>query len=217
MGKANLKLLAKKYRDSSDWHIHTDLVDGKSSLTSNIEEAIKNKLKLIAITEHIRKNPSYDFDLYIKNLKFKKMLYSKEIKILSGVESKVINIDGELDLTEAMANKCDVVLGAFHTWYNDDANVNDYLLTLKNFLNNPIVDIWAHPLAFLNNYNLSISEEQLDKIIFLIKKSEVIVEFNFKHNKNKLGYYFLNKIQEYNIPYVYGSDSHHYKELLNNF
>ena len=75
-----------------DYHIHADVTDGEMKIEEIIEEAKRLGLKKIAITEHISKTPTYDWFKFRDKIKKIKV---EGLKILVGVEAKVLNEGGE--------------------------------------------------------------------------------------------------------------------------
>lgn len=212
----NLKHKIDEFKYKSDWHIHTNLVDGESNLYENIEQAVENGLELIAITEHVRRHPTYNFDNYVENVEKAKEIYKDKIEILTGVEAKIININGDIDIKDEMAKKCDVILGVFHSWIDDKKpTIKRYLQAIENLLNNPLVNIWGHPLLFVKNYNLTPTNKDLERILTIVHQSGKVVEINQKHLNSSIDLKFYEMIKESNISYIFGSDAHHKSQILN--
>lgn len=205
--------LKKMYLSNCDWHTHTNFVHGESTSEEMIKSAIDKNLKAISITEHIRKVPTYNFEKYLDNLLYLREKYSDKIKIIIGVEAKVINEDGELDLNEKIVENCDIVLGVFHSWVNNEQlTAKQYINVVERFLKNPSFHIWAHPLSMLKHYKLNLSMEDMSNIIECINNSYKFVEFNFKHNSILTDQCFYKKINFDKI--VFGSDAHNCKDIL---
>ena len=58
----------KEFMENGDWHVHTNYVEGENSVTEMCEQAEKNGLKMIAFTEHVRKELDYDFNALVKDV-----------------------------------------------------------------------------------------------------------------------------------------------------
>jgi len=161
-----------------DYHIHTAITDGKATPIEIIKTANSLNIKTIAFTEHISKKSTYDwFD-------FRKNIYSLEhgsVNVLVGVETKVLNEFGELNVTDDILDCADIVLGACHG--NGDV---EWLLESD-------CDIIAHP---------QITQENVEKFVNCGK----ILEINFKH---QLPWEILDKlILDTNNIFSLGSDTH---------
>ena len=78
--------------------MHTNYTDGHSSIEDYFIEAQRKGLKFIALTEHVRRTLTYDYaefreEVYRCGKKF-------DIAFAVGAEAKVLNVDGELDISE---------------------------------------------------------------------------------------------------------------------
>lgn len=189
-----------------DWHMHTFYTDGQYSVEEMAKKATEKGLISIAITEHIRKKPTYSFEQLVLDIKESEKKY--ELKIFISCEAKVLNINGEVDVTEDIVQKCDFVLGAFHKF---PVNKEEYFHAILGMLNNPVVNIWAHPFrfAFLNNINFN--DDDLEQIFEDLKNSEKIFEINLRFPPSDR---IIQYIKRYKIKYCFGSDSHQKSTLL---
>jgi histidinol phosphatase-like PHP family hydrolase len=93
---------------NNDYHIHTDFTDGKMSVEQIAQLHKEFPNITMAITEHIRKEPSYDWFTLRDTVKH----FDKSI--LVGVEAKVLDEDGNLDCPDKIINQADIVLGSVH-------------------------------------------------------------------------------------------------------
>jgi HisJ family histidinol phosphate phosphatase len=99
-----------------DLHNHTKASDGRHTPEEIIENAIKNKIDVIGISDHFNKNSSQsigneELTSYIERMKALKEKYQKHIKVLIGVEismNKIIAKDFELPFDRL--NNLDYVL-----------------------------------------------------------------------------------------------------------
>ena len=198
----------KDYLERGDWHVHTNYSDGENTVFEYCEKAIENGLELIAFTEHVRRELTYNFDDFLADVYSAREEFS--LKILVGCEAKVINLDGELDVTDGVLKKCDVVLGAFHGFPFEGKK--DYLTALDNMLKNPDVDVWAHPtlLASRKNFNITIEEEK--RIIKECIENEILIEKNIRYKLP--GDEFTRIARELDAKFVQGSDSHKIGDLI---
>src|SRR3989344_1419199 len=166
-----------------DYHIHADVTDGEMKIEEIIGEAKRLGLKKIAITEHISKTPTYDWFKFRGEIKKIKV---EGLKILVGVEAKVLNESGELNVSEEILKEADVVLGSVH-----GKGEVEWLLKSK-------CDIIAHPQINLDN---------MEKFINCGKTLEVSAKY-------KLSGEVLDKlIMGTKNVFSFGSDSHKVKDL----
>jgi histidinol phosphatase-like PHP family hydrolase len=162
----------------NDYHIHTSVTDGKASPPEIIAAANSLKVGVIAFTEHISKNPTYDWFKFRDDIL---KLDSAEVKVLVGVEAKVLNKSGDLNVNSDVLDSADLVLGACH----GDGNV-------EWLLDSPC-DVIAHP---------QIDGGNVDKF----RDCPKVLEINSKH---RLPADILDKliIGTSNV-FSFGSDTH---------
>ena len=103
----------KEYLIWGDWHTHTIYTDGQNTVFEMCEQAVKNNLKLIAFTEHVRRSLDYDFDRFLGDIESARRAYPNLI-ILAGCEAKVLDTEGNLDVSPEIIKKCDIVVASFH-------------------------------------------------------------------------------------------------------
>ncbi|HRL11045.1 MAG TPA: DNA polymerase/3'-5' exonuclease PolX [Aggregatilineales bacterium] len=134
----------------ADLHMHTTWSDGTASIREMALAARERGLRYIVITEHSR-------SLGIGNgLSIERLLAAGEevravdaemngtIRVLHGTEMD-INADGSLDYPDDVLEKLDFVIASLHVSLRQDrAQITRRLL---NAINNPHVDMIAHPMA----------------------------------------------------------------------
>jgi len=212
MGTQSFHLYKHNFLLESDWHVHTNYVDGSSSVYENVKKAKENGLKMIGITEHVRRDLTYNFEDLLNEINESKE--EIDIDILVGVEAKVIDQYGTLDISDPLRDKVDFVMGSFHSWYKEEnPTIEEYKSSLLNMINSKKADIWAHPLLFIKNYNLSISENDLTEILISLKNNDMVVEINLRHQLPSI--IFLKRLIDNNISLVLGSDAHKANEIWN--
>lgn len=207
-----------------DWHIHSTFSDGRNEPEEIIEAAISLGLELVAITDHVNRESDWldDFVMEIDRLKSK---YDDKIKILSGIEAKVIDLDGNIDAREEFFKKVDIVLGAFHRIPDSNGFIprgripieRDRVLNFwyKAFLSllekNNHVDIIAHPTNILKINGIEVPLWMKRGITKVGRRSGKIFEFNLKYKVPDDE--FIRMLREEDIPMSIGSDAHSVEEL----
>jgi DNA polymerase (family 10)/putative hydrolase len=198
-----------KYIKCGDFHVHTNYTDGKNTVLEYCQKAQENNLKLIAFTEHVRKNLTYNYEAFIADIFHAKDEFD-DIKILSGCEAKVLDVDGELDAPEEVLDQCDIVIGVFHSFkYKDKKN---YLTALEAMLRNPAVNIWGHPTLFAKKNNIKLEEDVFREIINICIKNKVLIERNLKYTVSDAN--FIKLAVNRGAKFVVGSDAHSISDLL---
>ena len=105
-----------------DYHTHTVYTHGHGTVEENVQYAIKRGLKQIAITEHSFSQAFYGIsrkeynEMVIEIDKLKKK-YAGQIDILCGLESNLLDLDGNIDLPLRDRNIVDILVVGFHNFY----------------------------------------------------------------------------------------------------
>lgn len=191
---------------AGDWQVHTIWSDGKNSITDYCVEAKRKGLRLIAFTEHVRRELRYNFGDYMREVEAARRQFP-DLILLAGCEAKVLNRRGDLDASPDVLEKADLVLGAFHSFTEQGS----YIEALEAMLHNPWVDSWAHPTLYAHKRGVTITDEQEDRLIRLCIEQQVLVEFNGKYGLPRPA--MREKVKALGAPYVYGSDAHSVVEL----
>lgn len=210
-----------------DFHIHTNLTDGKSSIEEIINQAKIMKLRSIAITEHVRKTSGW-FDEFKKQIEKKRV--GENINLLIGIEAKAVDLKGNIDATDDMIQQAEIVIGSVHSYPHERggfipidsiesmgkerASKTEYLAAM-GLLQGGKIDILGHPfgmcMLFFNDYDKELMEELFKESL----KNKIAIEINTKYISN-LGDYLklINKVN----PYVsIGSDSHYAGDIGRDF
>ena len=199
-------LLHRAHLLRGDWHMHTVFTDGRSTVHEYCEAARAQGLQLIALTEHVRRELSYDFGAFVKQVDAARCDFP-DLTILRGCEAKVLNQDGDLDVTEDVLAHCDIVLAAFHSFQNSSR----YVTAVLNMLENPSVDVWAHPTLYCRKQGLVMSPIEIEKIIGRLLDQAVLLEMNGRYRLPDGQ--FLEAVEGAGLTHVWGSDAHHACEL----
>lgn len=201
----------KKYQDhfaSGAWHVHTNYTDGKSSVDQYCRKAMDNKIPLIAFTEHVWKELNYDFDQFVGDIETAREQYPSLI-ILSGCEAKVIDLEGNLDVTAATLSQCDIVIGVFHSFIHSDKT--NYLTALTNMLKNQKADLWGHPTLFAREKGFTLTTSEITEILNVCKEYGMIIEKNLRYSLPDTDFLDLAKKQD--VPVINSGDFHSSTEL----
>lgn len=209
----------------ADYHTHTIFSHGHGTIEDNVKVAIKRGLKEIAITDH---GPGHLF-FGLKKNDYKKMrdeidrLNEKypQIKILMGVESNLISLDGDIDVDDGLLKYLDILLMGYHTGvmpkdiYNcinmfGKNTIGYFISSIKpvirrqntdamiKAINKYKIDIITHPGA-----KVDIDTERLAKAAILRKTA---LEINAGHGYMTVDYVKIAKAQ--GAKFVIDSDAH---------
>lgn len=79
----------------TDWHTHTDRTDGGDSLTDMIDAARAQGLHRLHLTDHVRADTTWVPD-YVAEIRSQRG--RTEVELVCGVEAKILDVRGTLDL-----------------------------------------------------------------------------------------------------------------------
>ncbi|HJN62264.1 MAG TPA: PHP domain-containing protein [Candidatus Parcubacteria bacterium] len=213
---------------NQDTHLHSKFsYDGENSIEEMVKTAIKLGLKEIAFTEHVEKNTKW-VDKFVKEIKRVQRKYP-QVKIYSGIEAKVIDLNGNIDATNKVFKKVDLVLGSFHRIpkAKEKYLVHEEILSDKKralhlwyramieLQKNKNVDIIAHPTAMLKKYEIRLPNSMKKAIVKNAKKYKKVFEFNKKYKVPDKE--FLSMLRKKKVKITYGSDSHNIKNFLKSY
>ncbi len=101
-----------------DYHTHTTYTHGKGSIEDNVKCAIAKGLKEIAISEHSFSHMAYGVKrktIPIMRAEIEELQKKyPQIKILLGIESNIIGLDGKIDVYPEDRHMFDVVVVGYH-------------------------------------------------------------------------------------------------------
>ena len=201
----------QKYKEHlflGEWHIHTNFTDGKSSVSDYVTAAKELEIPLLAFTEHVRLNLTYDFEELLAEIEIANQR-NPELIILSGCEAKVLP-DGTLDCSDRIFNQVDHKMFAFHE-FPKDAKI--YYKALSSVIQNYHVDCWAHPGLFFEKVPVGLDMNSLGNVFKEMWQREIIIEINLKYQLPKHEWVadYLKKTSEGKI--TIGGDVHSVDDL----
>jgi putative hydrolase len=177
-----------------DNHLHTKFSDGKDSPRDMVIAAVALGYNQITFTDHVHRDSDW-LDNYIMEIAELKKEFIDKITIKIGVESKIINLDGDIDFNADYRKKVDVVLAAIHRipigneCYIKSSDVMSPNKTeIYNCIEeatckaiaNPLVDVLAHPfqLGAEDIFRPLFSHEYCNHLRDLVIKKSKYMEFN---------------------------------------
>ncbi len=191
-----------------DYHIHCNYNDHSApdlTIKNVIARAEKIGLKVIALTEHVRRTsdwvPRYIDEMRAETAEAK----SNKLKVIPGFEAKILK-DGSIDCCEEYS-KDYFIVASFHTIFGDKRL---WIEALKSAIQNPDVDVIGH-LAPEPTFDLN--DDELSDLASLIYSNRKIVEINAKYHRPPPRW--LLKFKEYDVKFHLGSDAHSLGEIGN--
>ncbi|MGI5866335.1 MAG: PHP domain-containing protein [Syntrophaceticus schinkii] len=164
------------------FHLHTSYTDGKCTVNDYCKWAVDHAFEVLIFTEHIRKNPSYDFNTFLADIEKARICYPG-LDIWAGVEAKVLP-GGELDIAPEVASRVPLICFACHSFPKDREL---YQKSLQNLFSSPEwrdkIRVWVHPGRFLKKAGLlSGSFSLLHNLAAAAIRQGVLVEVNLREN-----------------------------------
>ena len=192
-----------------DYHIHCNYNDHSApdlTIKNVIARAEKIGLKVIALTEHVRRTSEW-VPRYLDEIRAETALVSSnnKLRVIPGFEAKILK-DGSIDCLGEYSREYFIV-ASFHTIFGDK---KIWIEALMAAIQNPDVDVIGHlapePTFDLDDYELSVLASQ----IFSNRK---IIELNAKYQRPPPRW--LLKFKEHGVRFHLGSDAHALEEIGN--
>jgi len=190
---------------SGEWHIHTSRTDGNNRVAEYCEIASESPIPLLAFTEHVSIELTYDFNEFLGEIDSARSKY--DLIILSGCEAKVLS-DGSLNAHDYIIEEVDYPIFSFHGFPGD---LDLYLDCLKRVFRDKRVNTWAHPGHLLERQNMEIDSDILKDIMKQMKHNNILLEVNRKYSLP--GKEWVEEAERIGLKLVRGSDVHSIEEL----
>lgn len=197
-----------------DLHMHTTWSDGAFSLEEMVEACREKGYQYMAITDHsqfLRVANGLTVDRIKRQNEEIKELNEKynDILILSGIEMDILP-DGSLDYDDDLLKELDIVIASIHSSFSQSRE--KIMERLRNALENPHVDIIAHPTGRLigrrEGYDVDVK-----RLIELAKETDTALELNANPARLDLAAEHLRYAQEQEVKLVINTDAHNIRNL----
>ena len=217
--KNELPNLVELKQVRGDLQVHSNWTDGQNSIKEMAEQAKKNGLEYIVISDHSKalaitggldeedlSKQAEEIDQLNKNL--------EGITILKGVELNILK-DGSLDISDDALSKLDVASAAVHSHF--DMGKEEMTARVLKTIENPNVDILLHPTTREIQKRDPIQLD-LEKIIALSKDTGTILDIDSYPDRLDLRDAHIRRSVQIGAKLGISSDSHstthlHYLEL----
>jgi putative hydrolase len=103
-----------------DFHVHSTFSDGESSLAQNVRAARERALRTLCLADHVRRGTEWLPEFTAAVAPFRKQ---QGLRVLAGVEAKILDTSGRLDLPPGL-DGIDLVLIADHQFPGDGGPVH---------------------------------------------------------------------------------------------
>ncbi|MDR7871550.1 MAG: phosphatase [Tissierellaceae bacterium] len=190
-----------------DMHNHT-ISSGHaySTIQEIAREASSKGMKYVGITDHGPSLQGAANIWHIGNLRvIPDNIYG--VDILKGVESNILNENGDIDVPEEFLSHLDIVLAGLHEGPLEPKDIDVNTKTILNVMDNKYIDIIVH----LGNPRFPID---IEKVVVKAKETNKLIEINNSSlhtsrsgsKENCLEIALMCK--RYNVPMIFSSDSH---------
>ncbi|MBI4175097.1 DNA polymerase/3'-5' exonuclease PolX [Candidatus Berkelbacteria bacterium] len=193
-----------------DIHVHSERSgDGREKPEVLIERAIALGYQYLGITDHTKglgvagKMTDRQLAAYAKKLRKLNDKYP-EIRILPGCELNIL-ANGQLDVDEQVLAELDVVIASVHSALGQDSQrMTDRILKA---LDNPHVDVLAHPTTRILNYRGEITADW-ETIFRRAAETQTALEINAYPERLDLDGLRVRRANELGCKFVISSDAH---------
>lgn len=202
-----------------DMHVHTSWTDGEDTVRAMYERACQADLEILLFSEHARRSSTDWFADFAADVRG----CSGACRALVGVESRINDADGSLEVGSEILDQCDLVVASVHRLPDGKPSelatgpeiLETELAFMLGALDNPRVDILGHPFGIsMRFHSLFPSLEQLDELGKKAAARGVAIEINTKYNPDPWDW--INRLSRHGTLLSFGADAHSVDELGGN-
>ncbi len=201
--------------------VHTTWTDGQATVLQILQAAKERGLGALAFTEHVREETAWFHD-------FKDEVLSSArdfdvLQVYVGCETKALDADGRLDVSQQVLDACDIVLGVVHRLpdgrggyldfkqlsFEQTADI-EFQLSIGMIRNAPI-DVLGHPGGMSLRRHGRFPEAYFRAMMTATLERQIAIEINSSYLADMPA--FLALCEEVNPFVSIGSDAHRLNEL----
>jgi len=210
-----------------DFHMHTNFTDGRSSPEEMVARAVELELSAITFSEHVNRTSDW-FDGFRERIQSVKS--NSALRVFVGLETKINNFMGEMDVSAALIKNADLVVGVVHRYPDHNGRLipiddmkhlemtqaaeTEFGLALKILEAEP-VDVLGHPFGVFSNFFGTFPEQMMRQLCEKAVERNKAIEINTKYLVNPETLMAL--LREINPLVSIGSDAHHFSEIGRHF
>ena len=163
------------------FHLHTSYTDGRASVDEYCSYAVQAGFRSLAIIEHTRQKPTYDFDDLIDDIDRAHDNFP-ELSLFVGAEAKILP-DGSLDIAPELLPKIDILGIACHGFSDDGARLIEALgQAFTRYSSEHPVCVWLHPSTVLKHFTLEARIPTVKKLINQASDCGIFIEWNLVYD-----------------------------------
>ncbi len=197
-----------------DLHIHTKDSDGFNTIEEIVAASLKKGYQYIAITDHSQSlhiAGGLDEKRLLEQIKRIEQINQNidGLTVLTGIEVD-IKADGNLDITNNILQKLDIVIAAIHSGFKQERM--QLTARLRKAMENPFVHIIAHPTGRIIGYREAYDVD-IQEIIQLAAQTNTALEINASPERMDLNDIYVKSAKEQGVLLAIGTDAHQISAL----
>lgn len=211
----------------ADYHTHTIYSHGKGTIEDNVKVAISKGIEVIGISDHsyghltygIKKDDIFRMREEIDILNEK---YKDKIKILLGVESNILDNNGNIDYDETIGDVLDYVMAGYHFGSKPTCvkglfnHADNYIIRSTkstDYNTEAIINAMKNNNIFVITHPGDKGEIYIEEVAKIAKSTDTRLEINSSHKF--LNSTQLREIEHIGNTFIVGSDAHIPKNVGN--
>ena len=204
-----------------DFHIHTQWTDGKQSVQEMYDQACMSGLECIAFTEHARKTSGDWFPKFAEEVHD---LPNEPCHAFIGVETRIIDFDGNIEVEDDILSLCDLVIGSVHRFPGKNGDFLSFeeimqgeapdieFRLAESLLDNPHIHILGHPFGMCyTKFGIIPPEHKILQLIEKASRKKVAFEINAQYHPDP--WRFIRWCKNAGAFISLGSDAHSSYEI----
>lgn len=205
-----------------DFHMHTNWTDGENSVVEMYAAAIEAGLTDILFSEHVRHTSGDWFQKFAAEVR---ALPNDICRAHVGVETKIADFDGSLDLSDETRGACDLVMASVHRFPGETAIVKGQppsmppkeVFDIEFRLSRAAIragdlDILGHPFGMsIRRFNIVPPTDLVEALMDECAAHEVAFEVNVRYHPDP--WQLIRLCREHRAPVSLGSNAHRRDEV----
>ncbi|WP_331376212.1 PHP domain-containing protein [Sinorhizobium chiapasense] len=201
--------------------VHTTWTDGQATVLEILSTVKERGLGAVAFTEHVRKDTPWFLEFKNEVVTFARGFEGLHVYV--GCETKAMDDNGRLDVSQQVLDACDIVLGVVHRLpdgrggYLDFKQLSfertaeiEFQLSIGMIRNAPI-DVLGHPGGMSLRRHGRFPEAYFREMMTAALERQIAIEINSSYLVDMPA--FLHLCEEVNPFVSIGSDAHRLSEL----
>lgn len=194
-----------------DMHTHTIAsTHAYSTIYENCKLASQYGLKGIAMTDHAMGMPDSPHEWHFLNMKcLPRKIFG--VTVLRGMETNIMNDDGELDVDDDLLSTMEWVVSSMHHDCYKPTNAQNHTQAYINVCKNPYVDVIGHSASdeFIYDYEKGLRAVKEYGKLLEINESSIINKASVRKNYPEI----IRICKKLEVPVVVDSDSHYCENI----